>query len=278
MLDSLGDDASGVRPLSRLTMKRWTPARLRGSGTGAVPQSGRQPESDAMDDLTFALSERTRAALWPDRWLTLSEIYSELDDLCFWENGGLAAWSPEGRRHWLRRSLAARDADGRSVWLRMGGRYKHFDLVRQNRSDVDDYLTWAAEAKAARTRRAEELLQGQHVVSAVVLHPLAAPATDCLRHAERLTLELIAAVPDEKIAAKLLDVWSIYEQAKLDDVMAGLRTCRLFCALGTLYVECWRGTGRDRLRRAVERAEQWLDAQLCPLVEEETDEPAAQAG
>ena len=34
-----------------------------------------------MDDLTFALSERTRAALWPDRWLTLSEIYSELDEL-----------------------------------------------------------------------------------------------------------------------------------------------------------------------------------------------------
>jgi hypothetical protein len=230
-----------------------------------------------MDDLTFALSERTRAALWPDRWLTLSEIYSELDDLCFWDNSGLAGWSPEGRRHWLRRALKGRDENGRSVWLRMGGRYKHFALVRQIRGDVDDYLTWAAEAKAARTRRAEELLQGEHVVSAAVLHPLAAP-DDCLMHAERLTLELIAAVPDEQIADRLRDVWAIYEGAKLDNVMAGLHVSRLFCALGTLYVECWRGAGRERLRRAVECAEQWLDAQLCPVVEEEADEPAAQAG
>src|SRR3954447_12071948 len=182
-----------------------------------------------MDDLTFALSERTRAAMWPDRWMTLSEIDSELDDLSFWEYAGLRVWSAEGRRHWLRGALSKKDQDGRSVWLRMGGRYKHFDLVRQNRGDVDDYLTWTAEAKAARTRRAEELLQGQCVVSAAVLHPLAAQADDCLRHAERLTLELIAAVPDEQIATRLRDVWAIYEEAKLDNVMAGLHTCRLFC-------------------------------------------------
>src|SRR3954447_26841397 len=105
-----------------------------------------------MDDLTFALSERMRAAAWPDRWMTLSEIDAELDDLHFWGRAGLAIWSAEGRRYWLRAALQ-HDEQGRAVWLRMGGRYKHFDLVRQNRSDVDDYLTWVAETRDARTRR-----------------------------------------------------------------------------------------------------------------------------
>jgi hypothetical protein len=234
-----------------------------------------------MDDLTFALSERLRAATWPDRWMSLSEIYSELDDLSFWDYAGLSAWSAEGRRHWLRKALAARDEDGRSVWLRMGGRFKHFDLVRQNRGDVDDYLEWVAEAREARTRRAEALLDGQRVVGAAVLHPLtalAAPAGDCLQQAERLTIGVINAVPDVQIAERLRSIWAIYKDAQLDSVMAGLDVCRLFCALGTLYVERWRGRGREGLRRAVERAEKWLDAQLCPCVEEEADEPAAQAG
>jgi hypothetical protein len=231
-----------------------------------------------MDDLTFALSERMRSALWPDRWMTLSEIDAELDDLNFWAYAGLTVWSAEGRRHWLRGTLARRDEDGRSIWLRMGGRYKHFDLVRQNRGDVDDYLTWVAEARTARTRRAEELLAGERIVSAVVLHPLAGSAVECRRHAERLTLELIAAVPDEQIAGRLRRIWAIYESAQLGCVMTALHTCRLFCALGTLYVERWRGVGRETLRRAVDHAERWLDSRLCVGVEDEVDEPAVQAG
>src|SRR5262245_46484241 len=114
-----------------------------------------------MDDLTFALSERMRAAAWPDRWMTLAEIDAELDDLKVWaERDGLTTGSAESRQHWLRAALQRHDDEGRLVWLRMGARYKHFDRVRQIRSDVDDYLVWVAETRDARTRRAEELLQG----------------------------------------------------------------------------------------------------------------------
>jgi hypothetical protein len=231
-----------------------------------------------MDDLTFALSERMRAAAWPDRWMTLSEIDAELDDLSFWRRAGLTAWSAEGRRHWLRAALNRRDEDGRSVWLCMGARYKHFDRVRQNRGDVDDYLTWVAETREARTRRAEELLQGQHVVSAVVLHPLAGEPAEYARHADGLTRDLIASVRDEQVAGRLREVWAIYEGAGLNDAGKALHVCRLFCALCTLYVE-WRMTGREAVRRAVERAERWLDSRLyCRFEEEDVDEPAAQAG
>jgi len=230
-----------------------------------------------MDDLTFALSERMRSATWPDRWMTLSEIDAELDDLNFWERAGLKVWSAEGRRHWLRAVLAKKDPEGRSIWLRMGARYKHFALVRLNRGDVDDYLTWVAETRAARTRRAEELLAGQHVVSAVVLHPLAGSPGDCARHADGLTRELIDSVRDEHVAGRLREIWAIYESAGLCDAMAAVRVCRLFCALCTLYVE-WRGAGREVLRKAVDRAEQWLGSRLCFGVEEDVDEPAAQAG
>src|SRR5262249_61772786 len=116
------------------------------------------------------------AALWPDRWLTLSEIDAELDDQCFWDNCGLTAWSVEGRRFWLRRSLATRDEDGRSIWLRMGGRYKHFGLGRQNRGDVDDYLTLLTETRAARMRRAGGALERQDGVSAGGVLPPGRPA------------------------------------------------------------------------------------------------------
>jgi hypothetical protein len=231
-----------------------------------------------MADLIRALDERTRSPLWPDRWLTLSEMASELDDQNFWNYAGFAAWSVEGRLHWLRAALATRDEAGRSIWLRMGGRYKHFGLVRQNRDDIDDYLTWAAEARAARARRAEELLAGQPVVTAVRLHPLAAPAQECLERTERLTLELIDAVPDVETADRLRQIWSIYEEARPTDAVIGLRVCRLFCALGTLFVEYHRDTRLGALLRAIERAEKWLASQLCCPVEEEADEPAAQAG
>lgn len=230
-----------------------------------------------MDDLTFALSQRMRAAAWPDRWMTLSEIDAELDDLNFWERAGLTIGSAEGRQHWLRAALATKDKDGRTTWLRMGGRYKHFDRVRQNRGDVDDYLTWVAETRAARTRRAEELLEGQHVVSVVVLHPLAGEPAECVRQADGLTRELIASVGDEHVAGRLRDVWAVYENARLCDVRAALRTCRLFCAFCTLYVEC-RSAGRQMVRQAVERAERWLDSRLCFCVEDDVDEPATQVG
>jgi hypothetical protein len=221
-----------------------------------------------MDDLIFALNERTRSRSWPDRWMTITEIDAELEDRGFWTSVGLDDWSGEGRRYWLRRALATEKETGHAIWLRMGGRYKHFDLVRQDRGDVNDYLTWVAETRQARTRRAEQLLAGDSIVEAVILHPLAGPPEECLRRAEGFVVEVIKAVPDEQVSRRLHSIWSIYEESRPTDVRIGLRVCRLFCAMGTLLAEGHGFAEARPLRRAIRVAESWLDAQVCAAVEE----------
>src|SRR4051812_9718966 len=103
-----------------------------------------------MEEPIRALSELTRSCRWPDRWMTLTEISSELDDFDFWQRANLPLGSDEARLHWLRRALQTRQEPRRTLWLRMGGRYKHFDLVVLNRADVDAYLEWVRETRAAR--------------------------------------------------------------------------------------------------------------------------------
>lgn len=213
-----------------------------------------------IDSLVYSLEERTRSRVWPDRWMTIPEIAAELDDWCFWDSAGLAGWSAEGRESWLRRALATEEEDGRAIWLRMGRRYKHFALVRQNRGDLDDYLTWVAEQRSARARHAEELLAGQAIVEAAMLHPLAPASEECLRQAESFSAGVIDAVPDLRMGERLRKIWAIYEENRPTDLMVGLHVCRLFLAMGTVVVEAGPTGEVKTLRRVIAAAESWLNS------------------
>lgn len=230
-----------------------------------------------MDNLVFALEERMQSRAWPDCWMTTSEIATELDDWNFWASSHLSGWSIEGRELWLSRALATEEDDGRAIWLRMGNRYKHFALVRQNRDDLDDYLTWVAEQRQARTRRAEELLSGQARRHGVVLHPLAPPSEECLRRAESFSTNIIAAVPDAHTAERLHAIWSIYEASRPLDLMRGLHVCRLFLAIGTVLADAYPLGAVKQLRRIITAAESWFNSLLC-LAECEASNPVVSEG
>src|SRR4051812_10073588 len=228
-----------------------------------------------MSDPIRTLSELTRSRHWPDRWMTLKEIDSELVEQGFWERVRLTGWSEEGRLDWLRKTLTAEEKTwgGRATWLRIGGRYKHFALVLQNKVDVNAYLDWVAEVRQARFRHAEDLVNGEVGVVAVKLHPLGPSPEECVGRAEEFAREVIALLPDEVIAQRVQKIWDGYQTSRPADPLACLRVCRLIFAVATLFIEALRSRGvvlaKDaptplrRLWGVACEAESWLSSLYC---------------